>query len=120
MDMLWLKGVSSIVLALGATLFTWGITALGAAMALVFGIALQSFAAKVNSVGFWELLEFFAAFVAAKIKSFLFPGQGQSLADRDIGAANRVLDHFFYGLALAVEAPRSRCGRRAFEQPFEK
>lgn len=75
---------------------------------------------RLYSVWFLELLEFFAAFVAAKIKRFLFPGQGQSLADRDIGSANRVLDHFFYGLALAVEAPRSRCGPRAFEQPFKK
>lgn len=36
MDMTWLKGVSPVLLALGATLFTWGITALGAATVFFF------------------------------------------------------------------------------------
>jgi zinc transporter, ZIP family len=43
MDIAWLKEVSPVLLALVATLFTWGVTALGSAIALAFGIGLQNF-----------------------------------------------------------------------------
>jgi ZIP family zinc transporter len=61
----WLKGSSPILLALAATLFTWGITALGAAMVFFFRSinkrilnTMLGFAAGVMiAASYWSLLE---------------------------------------------------------------
>ncbi len=65
MDASWLKGVSPIVLALAATLFTWGVTALGAAMVFFFKSikkrilnTMLGFAAGVMiAASYWSLLK---------------------------------------------------------------
>ncbi|MCJ7525764.1 MAG: ZIP family metal transporter [Candidatus Aminicenantes bacterium] len=65
MELSWLKGVSPIVLALGATLFTWLVTALGAATVFFFKTlnkrtlnTMLGFAAGVMiAASYWSLLQ---------------------------------------------------------------
>jgi len=65
MEAFWLKGTSPVWLALGATLFTWGVTALGAAMVFFFRELNQrilntmlGFAAGVMiAASYWSLLK---------------------------------------------------------------
>ena len=65
MEVSWLKGTSPVWLALGATLFTWGVTALGAAMVFFFRELNQrilntmlGFAAGVMiAASYWSLLK---------------------------------------------------------------
>ena len=65
MDTEWLRGVNPILLALVATLFTWGVTALGSAMVFFFKSlnnrilnAMLGFAAGVMmAASYWSLLK---------------------------------------------------------------
>ncbi|MCU0277086.1 MAG: ZIP family metal transporter [Acidobacteria bacterium] len=65
MDTVWLRGVSPVLLALAATLFTWGVTALGAAMVFFFKAinkrilnTMLGFAAGVMiAASYWSLLK---------------------------------------------------------------
>ena len=109
MDASWVRGASPILLALLATLFTWGVTALGAAMVFFFKELNQralntmlGFAAGVMiAASFWSLLKpAIEMSAAAGVPSWLPAVVGFLSGGVFLLAIDKVLPHLHLGLEM--------------------
>jgi ZIP family zinc transporter len=109
MDTSWLKGISPVLLALAATLFTWGVTALGAAMVFFFKElnkrllnSMLGFAAGVMiAASYWSLLQPAIEMSAASGSLSWLPAVIGFLSG---GAFLLLIDHILPHLHMGLEA----------------